>query len=515
MISLEKATHPHNWQGQRLAKGRSPVSAAKGAAHPRPATAQFIYYGRNVREGFGLEMTPLCREVIRRMTGNGDAPRFLARFADEAALHRFAAEARRHFADGRVPGGTAWPEVFPHARMARFRLKEPLPDAMRDGVLLEADRHVPLATTKVFLPFSGGTALAYDPAKKIPWGIAAIGAPRLWRTSRGRRVKIAVVDTGADYRHPDILHALRKGINILHPGQPAEDDNGHGTHIAGTIAAGALKPSAGIRGVAPGAEIYPVKAFDREGSAHVSDIVLAIHWCLANKMDIINMSFGMSDHSAALQDAVREAWTGGVTVVASSGNGGKKDEVDFPARSPWAIAVGALNRKKRIASFSNSGKEVDIYAPGEAIYSAWPRHRYNELNGTSMAAAHVSGALALILSKRPGMTPASLRRAIVHSACPLARGPARRPGRLNAPCAFAFAMRRAGVAATRKPAALTAGRPSPARRQAGKTLKTAASGRKTGQTKTARQKPKRSFSRPCSPNGRSNGRTASLIRKRI
>jgi len=418
---------------------------------PGPSAGRYIYYRRDLREGFGLEWTPLCRDMAGRMTDDRDAPRYFVRFADAASGRRFVSLLRQQLAGGRSGLADAV-ETFGGARVVRFRLKEAPAVDPAAGLAVEEDRKLSIAATKVYLPFSGGASLAFDPGKKIPWGVAEIGAPKLWSKSRGRSVKIGVIDTGADYRHPDIRHALCRGINILDHRFPAEDDNGHGTHIAGTIAAGAAATGRGIRGVAPGAEIYPVKAFDREGSAYVSDIVLAIDWCLANGMHIINMSFGMPDYSQSLHDAVREAWDNKVTVVASAGNSGKPAEVDFPARCSFAIAVGALNRRGRIASFSNRGNEVDVYAPGEAIYSAWLKGRYNELNGTSMAAAHVSGTVALILAKRREMSPDAVRRVIVRSSSPLA-GADSAPdaaGRLNAVRAFAMAMRQARAAGRRQ-----------------------------------------------------------------
>src|SRR5690606_11523641 len=156
----------------------------------------------------------------------------------------------------------------------------------------------------------------------------------------------------ADYAHPDIRHALRKGVNILNQQLSAADDNGDGTHIAGTIAACSSRvgTAAGIRGVAPKAQLYPVKAFDKEGSAYVSDIILAIHWCIENRIDIINMSFGMSDYSPSLFQAVKAAYRRNVIIVASAGNNGKSDAVDYPAQMPHTIAVGAVNKRRQIAA---------------------------------------------------------------------------------------------------------------------------------------------------------------------
>ncbi len=152
-----------------------------------------------------------------------------------------------------------------------------------------------------------------------------------------------------------------------------------------------------------------MKAFDNQGGAFVSDIVKGIDWCVANGMDIINMSFGMRTYSKALEAAVLSAYRAGIIVIASSGNEGKRAEIDYPARFPQVIAVGATTRRGRIASFSNDGKQIDIYAPGENIYSTWLQGKYRELSGTSMATSHVTGVVALMLSLKPDLKPLRIR----------------------------------------------------------------------------------------------------------
>src|SRR5690606_34266139 len=127
-------------------------------------------------------------------------------------------------------------------------------------------------------------------------------------------------------------------------------------HISGTIAAS--NSYSGLVGVAPMAMIHPVKAFDHNGTAFISDIVLGIDWCVQNRMHIINMSFGMRNRSKSLHDAVRNAYAAGISVVASSGNDGRRAQIDYPARFLQAIAVGATTKHSRIAPFSNRGKSI-------------------------------------------------------------------------------------------------------------------------------------------------------------
>ncbi|GMX63071.1 S8 family peptidase [Paenibacillus elgii] len=241
----------------------------------------------------------------------------------------------------------------------------------------------------------------------IPWGIRHIRAPQAWSRSRGERVRIGVIDTGADYTHPDLRHCLSRGVNILNRQLPPIDDNGHGTHIAGTIAAHTRHR--GIIGVAPQAILHPVKAFDQHGGAFVSDIIGGIDWCVSSGVDIINMSFGMKTYSKALEAAVLSAYRSGIIVVASSGNEGNQAEVDYPARLRQVIAVGATTRKGRIAPFSNIGKQINIYAPGEKVYSTWLHGKYHELSGTSMATSHVTGVIALMLARKPDLKPLRIK----------------------------------------------------------------------------------------------------------
>jgi subtilisin len=249
----------------------------------------------------------------------------------------------------------------------------------------------------------------YTGSQMIPWGVNQIKAPLAWRKSLGSKINIGVIDTGIDPTHPD-LRTVYQGVNLLFPGLPPTDDNGHGTHIAGIIAASST--GQGILGVAPQASIYAVKAFDRLGSAYVSDIIAGIEWCVENDMDIINMSFGMKTYSVALENTIRSAYKAGKVIVASCGNEGRKATIDYPAKFQQVVSVGAITRAGKIANFSNKGKRIDIYAPGEKIYSCWLNSKYNELSGTSMATAHVTGVIALMLAAKPSLKPLQVKQAL-------------------------------------------------------------------------------------------------------
>lgn len=275
-------------------------------------------------------------------------------------------------------------------------------DSFAEIITVEEDKKVALIAARApsLSSYSANRISVGD--QLIPWGVRQIKAPAAWSRSAGMRVKIAVIDTGIDYLHPDLQRNVVGGINVVNRHSLPRDDNGHGTHIAGTIAAYSAKK--GIVGVAPLASLYAVKAFDHNGTAFISDIVYGIDWCVRNRIDIINMSFGMKTHSKALEDAVHRAYEAGVIIVASSGNDGRTGRIDYPAKFPHTIAVGATNKNKKVAKFSNRGKRIDIYGPGEKIYSSWLNGRYNELSGTSMATSHVSGVIALLFAQKGRMS---------------------------------------------------------------------------------------------------------------
>ncbi|HIW34365.1 MAG TPA: S8 family peptidase [Candidatus Paenibacillus intestinavium] len=263
----------------------------------------------------------------------------------------------------------------------------------------------------------------------IPWGIDTVRAPQVWQYTTGRQIKIGVIDTGIDFQHPALKGSILPGINLINRGMPPLDDNGHGTHIAGTIAAS--NPAHGMIGIAPHALIAPVKAFDQNGSAYVSDIIQAIDWCVRNGMDVINMSFGMKTRSKAMLNAVIRAYNKGVIIVASSGNESKKKSIDYPARYPHTIAVGATNSLRKVAPFSNQGIYIDIFAPGDRIVSAWLNGDYHEMSGTSMATSHVSGAVALLLERSPHLKPNEIKSILKRSMQPLKYAKGRRVGELD------------------------------------------------------------------------------------
>ncbi len=236
-----------------------------------------------------------------------------------------------------------------------------------------------------------------QPAQTLPWGIDRIDAELAWPDSTGNGIRIGIVDTGIDIDHPDLVNNLAGGVNFIRGRNDFNDDNGHGTHVAGIAAA--VSNDIGVVGVANQARLYGVKVLNGAGNGRISDIIAGLEWCLNNDMDVVNMSLGASTGSTAFHDAVIVLYDAGIIQVAASGNDG--GAVLYPAAWPEVIAVAATDSGDNVMSWSNSGPEVDLAAPGVAVNSTYRGGGYKELAGTSMATPHVAGTVALILQNQP------------------------------------------------------------------------------------------------------------------
>lgn len=267
-----------------------------------------------------------------------------------------------------------------------------------------------------------------DPRLSDQWGIAKTQADLAWDTIFGSpTVDVAILDTGIE-EHEDLLGAVELSKNFTT--DPLDDKNGHGTHVAGIIAA-AIDNNTGVVGVAPGVDLINAKVLKNNGSGYYSWIADAIRWATDNGAEIINMSLSGRYSSYTLQQAVDYAWDHGVIVVAAAGNEGRR-RVLYPAYYENVIAVAATDEHDNKASFSNYGTDVDVAAPGVSILST-RLGDYSYMSGTSMATPFVSGILALIKSKYTSYDNAATRNKLQSSADTISRtGSYWKHGRVNA-----------------------------------------------------------------------------------
>ncbi|WP_251551167.1 S8 family peptidase [Neobacillus muris] len=241
-----------------------------------------------------------------------------------------------------------------------------------------------------------------EEVSEVPAGVEMIQAPKVWEQSKGKGMTIAILDTGCALAHPDLKERIIGGRNFTNDDKGNReiyrDYNGHGTHVAGTIAA--TSNQTGVVGVAPEANLLIVKVLDRNGSGQYEWIINGIYYAIEQKVDIISMSLGGPEDVSELHEAIQKAVENNILVVCAAGNEGDgrdtTNEFSYPGSYNEVISVGAISLNRGIAEFSNSNNEVDLVAPGENILSTYLNGKYARLSGTSMATPHVSGALALI-----------------------------------------------------------------------------------------------------------------------
>ena len=254
-----------------------------------------------------------------------------------------------------------------------------------------------------------------DPAEKeIPWGVKRVNAAGAWGFTAGKGVKVAVVDTGINFTHPDLAPNYKGGWNAIISTASPMDDQGHGTHVSGTIAA--VRDLKGVVGVAPEVDLYGVKVLDKNGSGQYSWVVAGIEWAVMNGMDVINMSLGGGSGTEALKAIMKKSKEMGVAVVCAAGN--DSGPVNFPAKYPEAIAVSASDSADKIASFSSRGPEIVVIAPGVNVYSTRKGGGYTTMSGTSMACPHTAGLAALAVGAGAKGSDA-VRAALKAAATPL------------------------------------------------------------------------------------------------
>lgn len=276
-----------------------------------------------------------------------------------------------------------------------------------------------IADHEVLHIFSFPTQMMIDESREI---LQKMNIHHKWTYTKGKGVKIAVIDTGVDVHHPSLVHAASKSFNSFNGTNLANDVEGHGTHVAGVIFG-----KGKVYGVAPEAEMYAVKALGDDGSGSNESVARAIDWSVANDADIISMSLGSNFPSTEVEQALDRAVSKNIACVCAAGNDANGNQnlisIDYPAKYESTIAVGAIDTNKNIASFSSAGN-VDVVSYGVDILSAYPNNRYAVLSGTSMATPYISGCIALMQSNaliRLGrkLTLAELRMLLILNASDL------------------------------------------------------------------------------------------------
>ncbi len=254
------------------------------------------------------------------------------------------------------------------------------------------------------------------------WDKWIMYADLAWNIITGGTVRVAVVDNGVEYYHPDLAANFRTGEpgydfigndNDPRPDNPEIENAFHGTHVAGIIA-GVSNNLTGIAGWAQ-IQLLAVRVLDDSGSGNLSDVARGIRWAVDNGAKVINLSLGGNAASTVLIEACQYALNRGVLLVAASGNDGRSG-ITYPARLSECIAVGAISENSELAWFSNYGPEQELVAPGTTIYSTAPGGSYLEASGTSMSCPQVSGVAALIFAAAPALSANAVRAILSASA---------------------------------------------------------------------------------------------------
>jgi major intracellular serine protease len=235
----------------------------------------------------------------------------------------------------------------------------------------------------------------HDPQTK-GWEITKLEVDKQWIKSRGEGVKIGVIDTGCDANHEDIKENIIGGYNFVQDNENFFDDNGHGSHVCGTICA--TDNGRGMVGVAPKSKIYSLKVMDANGNGKSKDIVKAIEFCIKYKLDIITMSLGAKNEMKDLTKIIEEANKKNILIFCAAGNSGINEDILYPARNKHTISIGAIDENFDRTPYTCSGDRLDFLSPGHNIMSILPNNRYGLMSGTSMSNPFAVGCASLYVS---------------------------------------------------------------------------------------------------------------------
>ncbi|MET0930370.1 MAG: S8 family serine peptidase [Aeromicrobium sp.] len=282
--------------------------------------------------------------------------------------------------------------------------------------LIESALDTPGTTVDIAHPVSIAARKAKranDTYRDTQWALNRLKAETVWKKSAGQGVVVAVLDTGVRPDHPDLPGRVLKGWDFISSDNRATDGNGHGTHVAGIIAARSDNRR-GIAGLANRARILPVRVLDSAGNGNTATVARGITYAVRKGADVINLSLAGDEPDGQMEAAIAYAIRKGVVVVAAAGNSGcgqpKSYSPAYPAAYPGVIGVGAIDRNARVAGYSNCGSYIDVVAPGSSIVSTTtyrPQYQlgceyglsYCRLSGTSMATPYAAAAAAILISR--------------------------------------------------------------------------------------------------------------------
>ena len=238
--------------------------------------------------------------------------------------------------------------------------------------------------------------LDVNDAQVLGWEITKLGIDRQWLKSRGDGVTVAVIDTGCDPDHADIKDNIIGGYNFISNNEKFFDDNGHGSHVCGTICA--TDNGRGMVGIAPKAKIFALKVMDASGNGKSEAITKAIEFAIKHKVDIITMSLGSKYELKNVKSAIATASERNILIFCAAGNSGINQDIMYPARDKNTISIGSIDENLERTYYTCSGESLDFLAPGHNIMSILPGNRYGLMSGTSMSNPFAAGCAALYLS---------------------------------------------------------------------------------------------------------------------
>lgn len=303
-------------------------------------------------------------------------------------------------------------EGMPHLRKNDLFVVQLPEEVSYDAKLKELkDEQGILNAEPDYIVEDAAAAVTKDPLSKDQWYLSKIQLSKAWTINKGSAdTTIAVVDSGVNASHLDLKDRVLKGYDFvsgLNNGH--RDELGHGTHVAGIIAANVN--DIGIAGIDQGAKVLPVKAMGKKGTGTLSNVIDGLYYAIEQDADIINMSYVIKEENGMLEEVLWKAYDKGIVLIASSGNKGTEEQM-YPGSYKHVINVGATDRKDKRAEFSNYGTWLDMAAPGDDILSTHFKGDYQFDSGTSFSAPIVSGIAGLTVAEHPEWTPDEVRWAL-------------------------------------------------------------------------------------------------------